>query len=129
MELFQNEGAGAIGLAEIFEAIGQHHQVVIGQVKRQVHIAFAHAYLDLVRGQFFDVLDVGQQGFGRRFGFAAVQIERVNNVIGIQGFARGKGNAFTDVENPFRSARLGFPAFQQFAGGVAVISNFDQAVK
>ena len=37
-------------------------------------------------------------------------------------------DALTDIEDPLGGARLGFPAFEQFAVGLAVVVDFDQAV-
>ena len=128
LELIQGIGTRAVGLAVVLEAVGNHNNVVVAEVERQVDIAFAHDDLHLSGGELFDFLDVGQQRLGGRFGLAPMHVERVNDIVCIQGFARGEADALAHIENPVGSTRLDFPALEQLTGRVAVVSDFDQVV-
>ncbi len=128
LEFVQRERAGSIGLAVVLEAIGNHDDVVVAQVVRQVHIAFAHGDLHLRGRQFLDVFDISQQRFGRRFGLAAVHVQGVDDVVRIQGFARSEGHAFAHIEDPVSRTGLNVPALEQLTGGVAVVGHFHQVV-
>ena len=128
LEFVQRERAGSIGLAVVLEAIGHHDDVVVAQVVRQVHIAFAHGDLHLRGRQLFDFFDVSEQRLGWRFGLAAVHVQRVDDVIRVQGFARGEGDAFAHIESPVCRAGLDSPALEQLTSGVAVVGHFNQVV-
>ena len=128
LELFQQVGTGAVGLAEIGGAVGHHDDVVIAQVIWQIQIAIGHENLNLGGRYFLDLADIGQQGFGGRFGFAPVHIDRVNDIVGIQCFAGSKGNAFADIEDPVGGTGLDLPAFKQLTGSVAVVGHLHQVV-
>ena len=124
----QGVGAGAVGFGEVRGAVGHDQQVVVRQHKGQVGIARLHVDLDLVRRELFDVGNRLQNAFGWRLGLAAVHIDGVDDVVGVQRLARGEGDALADVEDPFGGAGFGFPAFSQFGCGIAFGVNFDQLV-
>ena len=128
LELVERECAGSIGFAVVLEAIGYDDDVVVAEVERQVHIALAHGDLHLRGRQLLDVFDVSEQRLGGRLGLAAVHVQRVDDVIRVQGFAGGEGDAFAHIESPVRRAGLDVPAFKQFADRVAVVGHFNQVV-
>ena len=128
LEFFQEVGASADRLAPVFETVGHHHDVVVAQVVRQVQVARLHEDLNRVRVNLLDVGDVGQQSLGGRLGFTAVQVDGVDDIVGVQRFAVAEGDALADVEGPVGRAGLDVPFFEQLTHGIAVVGDFDQTV-
>jgi hypothetical protein len=60
---------------------------------------------------------------------AAMQVQRIKNVLGRQRLAIVEGDALTDLEGPFLGVGRGFPAFEQLGLDHIVLVDFDKAVE
>ena len=128
LEAFQRVGAGAVGFGEVREAVGHHEDVVVRQVVGQIGVARRQGDLDLVGAELLDVLDGAEQVLRGRLGLAAMQVQRIDDVVGVERLARMEGHALADVEDPLGGAGLGFPGLEEFARSVAVLVDLDEAV-
>ena len=109
-------------------AVRDDEEVVIGQKIRQIHVAARHRDADLVRAERLHLRDVAERRLGGRFRVAAVQVQRIDNIVRVQRLAVRESNALADIEDPIGSARLRFPVFEQFRRGPVVLVDLDEAV-
>ena len=94
----------------------------------KVDVALAQRDLDLVGAQLLDIGDRAQEVLRRGLGVAAMQIDRIDDVVGVEGLAGVEGDALADIEDPLFGTGLGLPALEQFPDRVAALIDFDQAV-
>ena len=100
LEAFQRVGAGADRLRPVGEVLRHDDEVVVGQDDREVGIAARQRDPDLGRRQRLDLGDLRQNALGRRLGLAAVHVDRIDAVVGVERLAVGELDALADVEHP-----------------------------
>ena len=129
IEFFEPERAGSHRVRPVLEAVRDDQDVIVCQAIGQVRVARVERHLDLVRVELLDVGDRRQRGLAAGLGVAAMIVQRVNGVVGIEFLAVGEFDALAKVEDPFFGAVLGFPASGEVGLRLAVLAPFDDAIE
>ncbi len=119
LEVFERISACPVGLREVREPVRHDEDVVIRQIIGQIGIAAGQRNGDLIGVDLLDVGDGAEKIFGSRLRFAAMQVQRIDDVVGIEGLAGMERHALADIEDPIGGTGLGFPRLEQFAGRIA----------
>ena len=114
IELLERERARPDGLRPVLEALRNHEDVIVGQRIGQVGVGRVERKLDLV---LVELLDVGHRLHRRRaagLGVAAVQVERVDRVVGGELLSVRELDPLSQVEDPVLGPVLRLEALGQF---------------
>ena len=103
--------------------------MIVAERIGQIDVAARQRDADLGRAELFDVRDGADEILPARFGLASMQVDRIDDVIGIEFLAGVEFDALADVEHPFRGARPRLPAFQQLALSIALLVDVDEGVE
>ena len=112
-------------------AIGFRHdeEMVIGHEEREVGIASVQFEHNTIRPVLRDLLDRCDVGLGRGFGlFAAVMVDRGDDIVCRHRLAVGELDALAKVEDPSRRVVIGFPGFCHVADEIPVRVDLGQGV-
>ncbi len=128
IEVFEHERTGADRLRPVLEAVRNHHEMIVREAIRKIGVGSGERNLDLVVVELLDVGDVLHRGGAAGLRVAAVEVERIDRVVGIEFLAVRKGHAFAKVQDPVFGAVGRLPALRQFRMGFSVLTPFGEAI-
>jgi hypothetical protein len=106
------ERAGPDRPTPVREARRHDQKMEVGEEIRQIGVRLGERDPDLIRAHRLDRLDAGHDALGARGGvLAAMQVERVDDILGIERLAVGEGDALAQSDQPGLGVGLGLPAF------------------
>ena len=129
IEFIDAEGAGADRLRPILEAVRHDAHVIVGERVRQVGVRPVQRNLNLILVELLDVGDRLERARAAGLGVAAVQVERVDGVVGGKFLAVRELDPLAQIEDPVLRAVLRLPALGQIRMRPAVLTPLDDAVK
>ena len=122
--------AGSNRVGPVLEAVRHHQHVIVAEHVRQVGVRRLEHDLDLLLAHLHDVLDrLHRAGRARLRAFAAMQVDRVDDVVGVQRLAVAEGDALADVAHPFRRIVAGLERLEQLGLNLVLVVDLDQPVE
>ena len=130
IKLFQRECASADRVGPVLEAGGNHMGMIVGEIVGEIGIRSVKRDFDRIGVNLLDILDRRHRALAAGLGIGpAMQVQRVEHVIGIKHLAVGEFDALAQLENPAGGTVLWLNHFGQFRHPFAILRPFNEAVE